>query len=135
MNEFIYLLISLVAHFFSYLFTLIENAYLALGPVKMSKLEDMEVKNLTIIKKLVKKENIYSSTLILDYFSNSLTVIFMSLFFFHKWNRLGIIIGIIISTIIVILFGESLTRTLGKNNYEKIVPKYAKFLQFLIIFI
>ena len=134
MNEYIYLLISLVALFFSYLFTLIENAYLALGPVKLSKLEDMEVKNLTIIKKLVKKENIYSSTLILDYFSNSLTVIFMSLFFFHKWNHLGIIIGIIISTMIVIIFGESLPRKLGKNNYEGIVPKYAKFLNFLIIF-
>mgnify|MGYP007090913079 CR=1 FL=1 len=40
MNEYIYLLISLVALFFSYLFTLIENAYLALGPVKLSKLED-----------------------------------------------------------------------------------------------
>lgn len=134
MNEYIYLLISLVALFFSYLFTLIENAYLALGPVKLSKLEDLEVKNLNIIKKLVKKENIYSSTLILDYFSNSLTVIFMSLFFFHKWNHIGIIIGIIISTIIVIIFGESLPRKLGKNNYEGIVPKYAKFLNFLIIF-
>ena len=134
MNEYIYLLISIVALYFSYLFTLIENAYLALGPVKMSKLEDLEVKNLTLIKKLVKKENIYSSTLILDYFSNSLAVIFMSLFFFHKWNPIGIILGIIISTIIVIIFGESLPRNLGKNNYESIVPKYAKFLNFLIIF-
>ena len=134
MNEYIYLLISIVALYFSYLFTLIENAYLALGPVKMSKLEDLEVKNLTLIKKLVKKENIYSSTLILDYFSNSLAVIFMSLFFFHKWNHIGIILGIIISTIIVIIFGESLPRNLGKNNYESIVPKYAKFLNFLIIF-
>ena len=134
MNEYIYLLISIVALYFSYLFTLIENAYLALGPVKMSKLEDLEVKNLTLIKKLVKKENIYSSTLILDYFSNSLAVIFMSLFFFHKWNHIGIILGIIISTIIVIIFGESLPRNLGKNNYEGIVPKYAKFLNILIIF-
>ena len=133
MNEYIYLLISIVALYFSYLFTLIENAYLALGPVKMSKLEDLEVKNLTLIKKLVKKENIYSSTLILDYFSNSLAVIFMSLFFFHKWNHIGIILGIIISTIIVIIFGQSLPRNLGKNNYESIVPKYAKFLNFLII--
>lgn len=134
MNEYIYLLISLVALYFSYLFTLIENAYLALGPVKMSKLEDLGVKNLTIIKKLVKKENIYSSTLLLDYFSNSLTVIFMSLFFFYKWKHLGIILGIIISTIILIIFGESLPRNLGKNNYEVIVPKYARFLNFLIIF-
>ena len=60
MNEYIYLLISIVALYFSYLFTLIENAYLALGPVKISKLEDLEVKNLAIIKKLVKNENIYS---------------------------------------------------------------------------
>ena len=134
MNEYIYLLIFLVALYLSYLFTLIENAYLALGPVKMSKLEDLEVKNLTIIKKLVKNENIYSSTLLLDYFSNSIAVIFMSLFFFHKWNHFGIILGLILSTIIVIIFGETLPRNLGKNNYETIVPKYAKFLNFLIIF-
>ena len=134
MNEYIYLLIFLVALYLSYLFTLIENAYLALGPVKMSKLEDLEVKNLTIIKKLVKKENIYSSTLLLDYFSNSIAVIFMSLFFFHRWNHFGIILGLILSTIIVIIFGETLPRNLGKNNYEVIVPKYAKFLNFLIIF-
>lgn len=134
MNEYIYLLIFLVALYLSYLFTLIENAYLALGPVKMSKLEDLEVKNLTIIKKLVKKENIYSSTLLLDYFSNSIAVIFMSLFFFHIWNHFGIILGLILSTIIVIIFGETLPRNLGKNNYEVIVPKYAKFLNFLIIF-
>lgn len=135
MSEYIYLLISLVALFFSYLFTLLENAYLALGPVKLSKLEDLEVKNLNIIKKLVKKENIFSSTLILDYFCNSLTVIFASLFAYTNWGYLGIILGIIISTIIVIIFGESLPRKLGKNNYEVIVPKYAKFLNFLIIFI
>ncbi|MDU1043837.1 hemolysin family protein [Peptoniphilus rhinitidis] len=135
MTEYIYLTISFVALYFSYLFTLIENAYLTLSPAKISKLEDLEIENLSIIKKLVEKENIFSSMLILDYFCNSLVVIFMSLFFFNKWNYLGIIIGIIISTIIVILFGESLPRTLGKNNYEKIVPKYAKFLQFLIIFI
>lgn len=135
MSEYIYLLISLVALFFSYLFTLIENAYLALGPVKLSKLEDLEVKNLNIIKKLVKKENIFSSTLILDYFCNSLAVIFASLFTYTNWGYLGIILGIIISTIIVIIFGESLPRQLGKNNYEVIVPKYAKFLNFLIIFI
>ncbi|MDY3902334.1 hemolysin family protein [Peptoniphilus sp.] len=134
MNEYIYLLISIVALYFSYLFTLIENAYLALGPVKISKLEDLEVKNLAIIKKLVKNENIYSSTLILDYFSNSLTVIFMSLFFFFKWKHIGMIFGIIISTIIVIIFGETLPRNLGKNNYEVIVPKYAKFLKYLIVF-
>ena len=134
MNEYIYILIFFVALYFSYLFTLIENAYLALGPVKMSKLEDLEVKNLSIIKKLVKKENIYSSTLLLDYFSNSIAVIFMSLFFYHRWNHLGIIVGILLSTIIVIIFGETLPRNLGKNNYESIVPKYAKFLNFLIIF-
>lgn len=135
MSEYIYLFISLMALFFSYLFTLIENAYLALGPVKLSKLEDLEVKNLNIIKKLVKKENIFSSTLILDYFCNSLAVIFASLFTYTNWGYLGIIFGIIISTIIVIIFGESLPRQLGKNNYEVIVPKYAKFLNFLIIFI
>ena len=135
MIDYIYLLLSLVAMYFSYLFTLIENAYLALGSVKLSKLEDLEVKNISIIKKLVKKENIYSSTLILDYFSNSLAIIFTSIFFYKILGNLGIVLGVLISTISVIIFGESLPRNLGKKNYEKIVPKYAKFLNFLIVFL
>ncbi|MDU5806028.1 MAG: hemolysin family protein [Peptoniphilus harei] len=132
MTYYIYLILALVAIYFSYLFTLIENAYLALGSVKLSKLEDLEVKNISVIKKLVKKENIYSTTLILDYFSNSLSIIFTSLFFYESFDILGLVIGIIISTIVIIIIGESLPRNLGKNNYEKIVPKYAKFLNFLI---
>lgn len=132
MTYYIYLILALVAIYFSYLFTLIENAYLALGSVKLSRLEDLEVKNISVIKKLVKKENIYSTTLILDYFSNSLSIIFTSLFFYEYFDILGLVIGIILSTIIIIIFGESLPRNLGKNNYKKIVPKYAKFLNFLI---
>lgn len=135
MIDYIYLLLALVAMYFSYLFTLIENAYLALGSVKLSKLEDLEVKNISIIKKLVKKENIYSSTLILDYFSNSLAIIFNSIFFYKILGNLGIVLGVLISTISVIIFGESLPRNLGKKNYEEIVPKYAKFLNFFIAFL
>lgn len=135
MIDYIYLLLALVAMYFSYLFTLIENAYLALGSVKLSKLEDLEVKNISIIKKLVKKENIYSSTLILDYFSNSLAIIFTSIFFYKILGNLGIVLGVLISTISVIIIGESLPRNLGKKNYEEIVPKYAKFLNFFIAFL
>lgn len=116
MTYYIYLILALVAIYFSYLFTLIENAYLALGSVKLSRLEDLEVKNISVIKKLVKKENIYSTTLILDYFSNSLSIIFTSLFFYEVFDILGLVIGIILSTIIIIIFGESLPRNLGKNN-------------------
>ncbi len=135
MIDYIYLFLALVAMYFSYLFTLIENAYLALGSVKLSKLEDLEVKNISIIKKLVKRENIYSSTLILDYFSNSLAIIFTSIFFYKILGNLGIVLGVLISTISVIIFGESLPRNLGKKNYEEIVPKYAKFLNFFIAFL
>lgn len=53
MTYYIYLILALVAIYFSYLFTLIENAYLALGSVKLSKLEDLEVKNISVIKKVV----------------------------------------------------------------------------------
>ena len=55
MTEYIYLTISFVALYFSYLFTLIENAYLTLSPAKISKLEDLEIENLSIIKKLLEK--------------------------------------------------------------------------------
>ena len=94
MTYYIYLILALVAIYFSYLFTLIENSYLALGSVKLSRLEDLEVKNISVIKKLVKKENIYSTTLILDYFSNSLSIIFTSLFFYEVFDILGLVIGL-----------------------------------------
>lgn len=132
MTYYIYLILALVAIYFSYLFTMIENAYLVLSPVKLSRLEDLEVENISVIKKLMNKENIYSTTLIIDYFSNSLTIIFTSLFAYKSFGLYGLIGGIIISTIATIIFGESLPRNLGKNNYEKIVPKYAKFLNFSI---
>lgn len=132
MTYYIYLILALVAIYFSYLFTMIENAYLVLSPVKLSRLEDLEVENISVIKKLMNKENIYSTTLIIDYFSNSLTIIFTSLFAYKSFGLYGLIGGIIISTIATIIFGESLPRNLGKNNYEKIVPKYARFLNFSI---
>lgn len=135
MIDYIYLLISLLAMYLSYIFTLIENAYLTLGPNKIERLEDEGVPNIRLIKKLSNSKELYSATLIYDYFSNALSIIFMSLFFYEKWNFTGVIIGIIISTIIIILIGESLPRNLGKTNYKEIVPKFAKFLNFSIILI
>ncbi|MBU5668954.1 hemolysin family protein [Peptoniphilus sp. MSJ-1] len=135
MIDYIYLLISLVAMYLSYIFTLIENAYLTLGPNKIERLEDEGAPNIRLIKKLSNSKELYSATLIYDYFSNALSIIFMSLFFYEKWNFTGVIIGIIISTIIIILIGESLPRNLGKSNYKEIVPKFAKFLNFSIILI
>jgi len=114
---------------------LIENAFLTLGPVKIEKLEEDNASNIKLVKKLFNNKELYSATLIYDYFSNALSIIFMSLFFYEKLNHMGVIIGIILSTMIIILIGESLPRNLGKNNYKSIVSKYAKFLNYSIIFI
>jgi putative hemolysin len=119
MDSYLFIFLSLLSLYFSYEFTLIENAFWGLGSVKLEKLEDLQVENLDYIKKIHKDKNLYSTTLILDYFSNSLCIVFLTLAFYELFGYVGIPIGILVSTIIVIIFGQTLPRTMGKVNYEK----------------
>ena len=79
--DYIFLFLSLIFLYLSYKFTLIENAFLALNSIKLKKLEEEETENFELIQKLAKDDELYPTTLVVDYFSNSLCAIFASLFF------------------------------------------------------
>lgn len=132
MYPYIIIILSLISLYFSYEFTLIENAFWGLGPVKLEKLEDSKVENLQYIKKIHKDKNLYSTTLVLDFFSNSLCIVFLSLAFYEFFGYIGIAIGILISTIVVIIFGQTIPRVLGKVYYESIVSQKSKAMSRLI---
>lgn len=135
MLSYLFILLSLITLYFSFEFTLIENAFLTLSPLKIERLNELDVENMEFIKKVHKNKNLYSTTLILDFFSNSLCIVFASLFFYELWGYKRVPIGILLSTIIVIVFGQSLPRALGKINYDRIVSKRAKFIYYSIIII
>lgn len=126
MYPYILIILSLISLYLSYEFTLIENAFWGLGPVKLEKLEDSKIENLQYIKKIHKDKNLYSTTLILDFFSNSLCIVFLSLALYDFFGYIGIAIGILISTIVVIIFGQTIPRVMDKVYYENIVSEKSK---------
>lgn len=116
--DYIFLFLSLIFLYLSYKFTLIENAFLALNSIKLKKMEE-ETENFELIQKLAKDDELYPTTLVVDYFSNSLCAIFASLFFYEHFKIIGLILGVLISTILIITLGESFPRNYAKNFTEK----------------
>lgn len=133
--DYIFLFLSLIFLYLSYKFTLIENAFLALNSIKLKKLEEEETENFELIQKLAKDDELYPTTLVVDYFSNSLCAIFASLFFYEHFKIIGLILGVLISTILIITFGESFPRNYAKKFYGKICPANAKLMSFTIGFL
>ncbi|MDO5715105.1 MAG: hemolysin family protein [Tissierellia bacterium] len=126
------LLISIIFLYFSYKFTLIENAFLALSPHRLQKMKDSEHENIEFIQSLVKDRNLYSTTLIGDYLSNAFCSIFCSLFFYQLYSYPGIVIGAFLSILFVIILGETYPRAMGSQNYEKIVSKNISFIRLFL---
>lgn len=133
--DYIFLFLSLVFLYLSYKFTLIENAFLALNSIKLKKMEEEETENFELIQKLAKDDELYPTTLVVDYFSNSLCAIFASLFLYDRLKIYGLILGVLISTILIITLGESYPRNYAMKFYYKICPKNAKLMIFTINFL
>lgn len=132
MEPSIYLIGALIFLFFSYKFTLIENAFLSLSSPRLQRMEDLEYKNLQLIKVLSKDNRLYSTTLIGDYISNSFCAIFFAVFFYEFLSYWGLLLGAIIAIFLIILVGETYPRAMGTQNYEKVTVKNAKFMKFFM---
>lgn len=127
--QILYLAISIIFLFFSYLFTLIESAYLYMNPLKLKKFEELNLKNIKYIEKNYENKNhIYSSALILDYFSNLTCAIFLSQFFKSIYPKYGILIGLFLATFLILIFGELIPQTIGKKKFDGIVNKFSVFI-------
>lgn len=133
MTMYFYLFLSLIFLYLSYKFTLIENAFLALNSIKLAKMEEEGIKNYDLIYKLTSDEELFPTTLIVDYFSNALCQIFLSLFFYMAFGPIYVILGIFLSVLLVITIGESFPRNYAKNAYPKILSKNVRLIYFAII--
>lgn len=133
MTMYLYLFLSLVFLYLSYKFTLIENAFLALNSIKLAKMEEEGIKNYDLIYKLTSDEELFPTTLIVDYFSNALCQIFLSIFFYMAFGPIYVILGIFLSVLLVITIGESFPRNYAKNAYPKILSKNVRLVYYAII--
>lgn len=118
----------------SYKFTIIENSFLHLSPTKKEKLIDDGI-DVKYIEKLNKDGKIYSTTLIGDYFSNGLSIIFLSMTFYKAFGNRFLYLGCILGIFFIILFGESLPKHIAKKNYESVIEKNKNFTIFIFYFL
>lgn len=133
-NNYIYLFLSLIFLYFSYEFTLMENVFLSLSSGKIKSLEDNEAKNINLIKKIVTDEKILSVALIGDYFSNAISSILLAVFLYNLYGIIGILISCFLSVVLIVVFGETVPKTIGAYKWEIYAPKKAKNLYYLSIF-
>lgn len=132
-NNYLYLLISLVFLLFSFKLTLTGNVYLSLSSSKIKNLEDNGAKNVDFIKKIVTDENIMSTALMCDFFSNIISGICAAVFFYKEFSTVGLFVSSIVSAIIIIIFGEIIPKSIGMCKWEKYAPKKAKSLYYLAV--
>lgn len=133
MEPSVYLVGAFIFLFFSYKFTLIENAFLSLSSPRLQRMEDLESKNLQLIKILSKDNLLYSTTLIGDYISNSFCAVFFAMFFYDLFSYAGLALGVVVAIFLIIVVGETYPRAMGTQYYEKITLSHAKFLKFFIV--
>ncbi|CDZ74913.1 CBS domain protein [Peptoniphilus sp. ING2-D1G] len=129
--HYIFIILFLITLYFSFEFTMIESAFLSLTHLKIKQFENENYDLYKDVISLYKDDRIYSTLLLLDYTANTLVSILLGIIFFLEFDYWGIILGALISPVVIIVFGESVPKAIGKQRYEKIVLKKAKMLKFL----
>ncbi len=127
LSDVIYFIVAFISLVFSYKFTIIQKSYQSLSSLKLQKLEEQNVENYSIVKSNFENiESINLVSLFLDYLFNMLAGTMVCLFFYHHYDNIGIVIGIFISIVFVLVFGELLPSSIAVQKYEEIVVRDAK---------
>lgn len=126
------LTILIFSIYLSFEFTMVENALLSLTQHKLNEIKKISEKTYDILIRNYNNDKIYISILTFDYFANALIAVLTSILCFHKFQYLGLILATIISTFFVIIIGEIVPKSIGKQKYEKILLSRAKYLDLLM---
>ncbi len=126
------LTILIFSIYLSFEFTMVENALLSLTQHKLNEIKKISEKTYDILIRNYNNDKIYISILTFDYFANALIAVLTSILCFHKFQYLGLILATIISTFFVIIIGEIVPKSIGKQKYEKILLSRSKYLDLLM---
>lgn len=126
------LAILIFSIYLSFEFTMVENALLSLTQHKLNEIKKISEKTYDILIRNYNNDKIYISILTFDYFANALIAVLTSILCFHRFQYLGLILATIISTFFVIIIGEIVPKSIGKQKYEKILLSRAKYLDLLM---
>ncbi|WP_235942784.1 hemolysin family protein [Anaerococcus faecalis] len=109
-----------------------ETAITSINKFKLRQLEEKEVKNASLLKKLVEdSQNTITTILVGNNIVNILTTTIATLFFTDIFGAAGAAISTVIVTITVLIFGEITPKMEAQINSEKIALRFARTIYFI----
>lgn len=131
MARYYFAVLSVIFLFFSFEYTLIENAYLTLSSFKLKRLEE-DLINFELVKNLYEHPKLYNSIMFCDYVSNILASVSLSLLLYNLYDYIGFIISAVLSPMLIIIIGETWPKSIGIQKYETVIAKKSSFLKISI---
>ena len=128
------ILLILLFLFLSGLFTLIKFSFGSMNDIRLENLCEENVKNIDLIKRLmVKQDRLNSSLLIADYLSNSAAAGISIIIGYNYGGTIGMVVAILITTILILIFGEITPYALSIQYSEKVITKLTKFSNLIMV--
>ncbi|WP_138158857.1 hemolysin family protein [Peptoniphilus catoniae] len=127
----IVIVLLVISIILSFEFTMIESAFLSITQFEIEGYKEKSEQIYKIVKDLSKSDKLFSTVLVFDYFANSLVSILIGLILFSKHSFKGLVIAGFLAPFIIIVLGEIVPKSIGKQKYKKIIFKRAKALSFL----
>lgn len=135
----LWLFTSFIFLFLSGFFTLLKEAY---GDLNMVKLDNMKEENILSDKEYEKLKNIVEdfdkaegSFIVLDYMSNALSASALAYIGFYLFNVAGMLIALLISSILILIFGEELPNEISISKGDSLAIKYSGLTNFIMKFL
>ncbi|MDO5725038.1 MAG: hemolysin family protein [Tissierellia bacterium] len=124
----------LICLFLSDLFTLIKFSYDSLNEIKLKQLEEEDIKNYQLIKRLFENlDSLNSALLIADYLANTAAAALTAHIGYMHFRLKGLIAGIFISTLLILIIGEFTPYALSLEYGKQTIIKFAKIANFIMV--
>lgn len=119
---YIEMILFFVALMFASLFAFLETAFTALRLFKLKELSERKSKFLSLFKSWEKNpQRILITILIANNFANVLSSVLITEIMERLFGGIGLMIGVFLATIIILIFGEIIPKTLAKAHNEKLL--------------
>lgn len=128
------LIVMITGILLSAFFSSSETAITSINKFKLRQLEEKEVKNASLLRKLVEdSQNTITTILVGNNIVNILTTTIATLFFTDIFGPAGAAISTVVVTITVLIFGEITPKMAAQINSEKIALRFAKPIYFIAL--
>lgn len=125
------IIVAIAALFLSAFFTMFKYSYEDLNKVKLENWrkdgEISEAEERELSRLVDKLNDVQSTFMISDYIANAAVAVSLAMIGYMYFNVVGIIISVIISTILILVFGESAPYFITVSKGDDFAVKYYKF--------